>query len=372
MKKNILLMFVAVALIGCATGRNLENTGSATGLGSSPFTLGGLFRWTDANSMNDAINDNDIRLDTLDALEGILYGDGLGGYGAYEFGTDIPGTADITMGGCLTWDCTATEILGGQTIDHGASVEDFDSSSITFPTGGWIFADENVAPTVVGQFKWDNTVTGLNDGALSLHDGTDVNYLLIFKALPTTNGQRLEYNSATDEWETKTVYGYQEIPIAWAVDGTSGPDAINDTTRTPYKYRTFSSAADEDVNFSWVVPANCNVATAIQFRVYYLVTAATGPSASEGVAFSLAGVSIGDNDVTNAAKGTAVTVTDDTLTATQWDLLVTGWSGDVTVTNLAAGEMVEANFERTTADAVDDYGQLVGVTFIQLRYVEAD
>jgi len=165
------------------------------------------------------------------------------------------------------------------------------------------------------------------------------------------------------------MYAYQEIPVGWMQDGTSAPDALDDaSTRSPYAYRTFAHDADEDLNFVWIVPADLSGST-IQFRVYYLVTNATGPS-SEGVAFGLSGVSLGDNDATNGAKGTVVVITDPTITAAQHDVLITGWSGDVTVTNIAAGEVAELALIRDVSDAADDYAQVVGVFMIQIRYVQ--
>lgn len=170
--------------------------------------------------------------------------------------------------------------------------------------------------------------------------------------------------------EFADLYAYQEIPIAWMKDGTSAPATLDDgTTRSPYAYRAFDSVADEDLNFVWVVPADLS-GTTIQFRVYYLVTSATGPSATEGVAFGLSGVSAGDNDATNGTKGTVVVITDDTLNAAQHDVLITGWSGDVTITSLAVGEVAELALIRDVSDAVDDYGQDVGVFMVQLRYVK--
>ena len=127
------------------------------------------------------------------------------------------------------------------------------------------------------------------------------------------------------------------------------------------------------MNFVWQIPSDADVGASVNnfwYRVHYLIVNATGPSATEGVAFSLAGASMGDNDATNAAKGSAVTITDDELNAAQWDYMVTDWSSAVTITNAAAGEMAELNLERTTANAVDDYGQDVGVAFIEIRYVK--
>jgi len=162
-------------------------------------------------------------------------------------------------------------------------------------------------------------------------------------------------------------YAYDIIPIAWMKDGSSPPDALDDgTTRSPYAYRTFDNTADEDLNTIWFVPSDLSGST-VQFRVKYLITNATGPSA-EGVAFGLSGVSIGDNDATNAAKGTVVVVTD-TSTAVQHDILITDWSGNVTITGLAAGEVAELALIRDVSDAADDYAQVVGVFALEIRYV---
>lgn len=68
-----------VLLAGCAT-TNLEKTGSATGLGASPFVAGGSFTPASANAMNNAINDNDDRLDTIEALVGPVFSVGDGTY----------------------------------------------------------------------------------------------------------------------------------------------------------------------------------------------------------------------------------------------------------------------------------------------------
>lgn len=211
----------------------------------------------------------------------------------------------------------------------------------------------------------DITTVGLcttGDCTADFIDGTDIGDDVIDSEHYAANSIDAEHLS--------TFYGYDEIPVAWMKDGTSAPDALDDaSTRSPYAYRTFSSAADEDLNFVWFVPADLSGST-IEYRVKYLVTNATGPSATEGVAFGLSGISAGDNDATNGTKGTVVVVTDDTLNAAQWDVLVTGWSGAVTVTALAAGELAEMALIRDVSDAVDDYGQVVGVLSVEIRYAK--
>ena len=174
-------------------------------------------------------------------------------------------------------------------------------------------------------------------------------------------------NNAITAGKIADWYAYDVLPIGWAEDGTAAPDAIDDTTRDPLAYRTFAADSTEDVNFVWFVPSDLSGST-VQYRVKYLVTNATGPS-NEGVAFAVAGVSAGDNDATNAAKGTAVTVTDTAITAAQHDILITDWSGDLTITALAAGEVAELSFNRDHDHASDDYGQVVGVLALEIRYV---
>lgn len=164
-------------------------------------------------------------------------------------------------------------------------------------------------------------------------------------------------------------YAYELIPVSWFADGTTAPAALDDaSTRSPWKYRDFAGAtADEDIDGVWQIPDDCDISANLTYRVHYLVTNATGPSA-EGVVFALQGASIGDNDATNPTLGTAVVIADTGTTASQHDYLVTGWSGAVTFTNAAAGEMVELNFYRDQDHASDTYAQDVGVAFIEIRY----
>ena len=173
--------------------------------------------------------------------------------------------------------------------------------------------------------------------------------------------------------EIADLYGFELLPIAWTTGGVTAPGALDSASRGPWEYRAFASDADEDVNFIWQIPSDADVGASVNnfwFRVHYLIVNATGPSATEGVAFSLAGVCINDNGATNAAKGSAVTVTDDELNASQWDYMRTDWSSAVAITTASAGSICELNLERTTGDAVDDYGQDVGVAFIEIRYVK--
>jgi len=210
----------------------------------------------------------------------------------------------------------------------------------------------------------DTTVTRSAAGVIAV-EGTD-----LVRASSDINNAGVIQANAVDASMINDWYAYDEIPVAWMQDGTSAPAALDDaSTRSPFVYRDFDDEADEDLNFVWFVPADLSGST-IQYRVKYLITNATGPSATEGVAFGLSGVSAGNNDATNGTKGTVVVVTDDTLNAAQHDVMVTGWSGDVTVTSLAAGEVAEMALIRDVSDTVDDYAQDVGVLSVEIRYVQ--
>lgn len=149
-------------------------------------------------------------------------------------------------------------------------------------------------------------------------------------------------------------------------DGSTAPDAV--ATHGAWKYRNFDGAQTEDVKVLWQIPADASTSDLVKYRVHYICTATTGDG---GIAFSMAGVSIGDTDATGGSAGTAVIVTDDLSSGyAQWDYGVTAWSDAVTVTNAAAGEMVEFTFFRDHDHASDTYEQLLGVAFIEIQYTQ--
>ena len=179
----------------------------------------------DAADMSTAVPANETD-PIVGAITGIVLSDGAGNISAASAGTDYltpsgDGTSlTLSLGGCSSGTCTASEILGGQTIDFGAAIIDLDSATITFPAGGWFFADADGSPSVAGQFRYDNTVTGLDDGAIVWYDDDEVKYFLDYATLPTLTGQVPVYNATSDKW----VPGYPIIHKTWSFD----PDAVCD------------------------------------------------------------------------------------------------------------------------------------------------
>lgn len=157
------------------------------------------------------------------------------------------------------------------------------------------------------------------------------------------------------------------LPIGWAIDGASAPAPKSTLTSTySVDIRNFDAASDEDVYIPWQVPFDLTGST-VTFRVICFVTNATGPS-TEGVAFFLQGVSLGDGELLSATHGTAVKSSFADETHAQYDRVTTDMSGAVTITNLAAGETAILKLYRDVSDADDDYAQDIGVAGIEIKY----
>jgi hypothetical protein len=163
---------------------------------------------------------------------------------------------------------------------------------------------------------------------------------------------------------------YQEdiIPIEFCADGVVvAPDAAEDYTNTNAKLRVrkFAGGAVNDIIFQWPVPKYMDVTVKPQFLVEYVISEAA-PAATKVVAFSLAGYCVVNGDDTNAAFGAAV---ESSKTygagAAQNDRDTTAQSGDVTVTNLAAGGLAFFNLARL-GTTTDDYAEKVAVTNVKI------
>jgi hypothetical protein len=132
----------------------------------------------------------------------------------------------ITIGDCSDGNnCTADEILNNEDISPAGGTWDLSNLSITFPSGGWYFADEATSPTVTGQFKYKNDCTGIEDGCMVWYDDDEIKYLIDVATLPTTTGQIPIYNASTDKWVPGTVEEaqttFQKCTTALAVTSDS-------------------------------------------------------------------------------------------------------------------------------------------------------
>ena len=145
--------------------------------------------------------------------------------------------------------------------------------------------------------------------------------------------------------------------------------ALTETTAArPDMYTLdFDASSDENAQFSVAFPSYWNEGT-ITYQAYWTTTATD----TDGVAWSLAGVAVSDNDTIDVAFGTAVVVTDDALGAAE-DLMVTAESGAVTIAGSpAAGDLCYFNIERDVSDANDDMAEDAKLIGIKLFYTVDD
>jgi len=146
--------------------------------------------------------------------------------------------------------------------------------------------------------------------------------------------------------------------------GCAAITSVESTAGRPdIKVLDFDASSDENAQFSIAFPSYWNEGT-ITYQVYW-TTAATD---TDGVAWSLAGVCVSDNDTIDVAFGTAVVVTDDALGAAE-DLCVTAESGAVTIAGSpAAGDLAYFNIERDVSDGNDDMAEDARLIGIKIFY----
>ena len=124
----------------------------------------------------------------------------------------------------------------------------------------------------------------------------------------------------------------------------------------------FDDAADEHAQFDVAFPKSWNKGT-ITFRVHHTTTATD----TDGVAWGLQGVAVGDSDTIDVAYGTAVVVTD-TYQSTAEDEYVTDVSAALTIAGTPANsDRVIFRIFRDVSDAADtavEDARLLGVTIL--------
>jgi len=164
---------------------------------------------------------------------------------------------------------------------------------------------------------------------------------------------------------------YVSIPIEWALDGTTPPDAaqvlINSRKIVVRQFQGIT--ANQDVLIPWAIPHDLSGAI-IKFRVRGYVSDATAPGAGETAIFTLAGTSIGGSENLNKALGAAVSATFTAdATYVQYDRWTTTWSGDVTITDLLADE--DTHLQLIRDQGSDTYVQKIGVAWLDIEYTRS-
>jgi len=134
--------------------------------------------------------------------------------------------------------------------------------------------------------------------------------------------------------------------------------ALTETTAArPDMYTLdFDASSDENAQFSIAFPSYWDEGV-IQFQVYWTTTATD----TDSVDWELAAVSVVDSGTIDVAFGTAVSVTDNVISAAE-DLYVSAVSGDLTVASAAANAVTFFNIERDAgSDSMAEDAKLIGI-----------
>ena len=123
------------------------------------------------------------------------------------------------------------------------SVDMTGASSVSL--GPLQFADSDGSPSTAGEFRYDNTVTGLTGGALEYYNGSSVKYVVDLDTLPVTDGQVIAYDAANDKFGMVDQSGGSTPTIQSADPDSSSPVGFyGATTSGHFFYKSASGLFD--------------------------------------------------------------------------------------------------------------------------------
>lgn len=206
-------------------------------------------------------------------------------------------------------------------------------------TGTWTFTDSDVTPTA-GQLVYDNTVTGITNGALSWHDFTEVRFILDYTALPTADGEFPIYDQDLDEFVNLPMSG--DITMTEAGVTAIGADkvAYQETTGS---FKSLTPVNDSAANFAAnFTGANlyggtflCSTTGTIQlpavtagmnFTIITVGAIAVHADTNASDLMMLDGVSLDDGDKATNASTAGDIIVFQYMGATGWVATSNGWT----------------------------------------------
>jgi hypothetical protein len=144
-------------------------------------------------------------------------------------------------------------------------------------------------------------------------------------------------------------------------NGAGSSTAESATNKVMQVSKDFDQTTQEFVQFIWIPPKSWNLGT-VTFIPVCIPAGSSG-----GWVFGMAGVAISNDDVIDAAFGTAQTSTDSFIAAT--DVHVGPECSAITIAGTpAAGDFVIFQINRTVADGSDTHNGDVKLLGIKLRY----
>ena len=157
---------------------------------------------------------------------------------------------------------------------------------------------------------------------------------------------------------TETIYVPASAMYPNTTNGCAALAQVELTAGRPeLKVLDFDKDSDEFAQFTVAFPKSWNGGT-VTFRAFWV-----GNATTDGIAWGLQAISVGDNAEADAAFGTAVVVTDDSQ-GDATEVLVTATSGALTISGAGDDKMTFFQIFRDVSDANDDMAgdaRLVGI-----------
>ena len=262
-------------------------------------------------------------------------------FAAANDGTN-PDIKEIPFIGAVVDDTTPQ--LGGQLDVNGNAIGDGSLELLKF----------SETASAVNEVTVTNAATGNGPTLSATGDDTNVD----LNVDPKGTGTLKSGSSAVKIAGKETIWVPAVAMYPNTTNGAEGPNQVELSNGPEIKTLDFDKTSDENAQFAVAFPKSWNEGT-VTFQAFF-----TADSTDTGnVSWSLAGVSIADNDSINTAFGTGVAPTAKAHSGTANDLDVTAESGAVTIAGSpAAGEQVFFQITRdVSADDLDADAKLLGI-----------
>jgi hypothetical protein len=288
--------------------------------------------------------------------------------------THIDGGSDVIDGDKIEITATWNNITPDAGIAEADSVDDLaailegiDDALAAF---GGFNLDQDVTSGAAPTFTGTN-FTGIPTAGLSTRSGSDGT---VVTGTAGTSGNLVQWDANGDAVDASIVAANVKTTrtgiwrnawlsaAGWRPDTTTGPE---ETNQDEHDVRAFDGATSETARYQLAMPYTWDAGT-IKVEFYWL--AATGASASDGVAWEISGASVANDEVWPPTTGTAIQTTD-TVSAVG-DLHVAK-SASITITGAAAGELVELELFRDHDDAGDTMTEDALLLGVLLWYQES-
>jgi hypothetical protein len=185
---------------------------------------------------------------------------------------DISNDTNLTAGDALTLTDDDLDFDGGAspggelgntwaspTLDDSVAVSSWNLTTPTI-TSGATYADADISPDAPGELVYDNTVTGLLDGAFAWYDDDAIRYLVDLATLPVNDDYVVAYDSAADGFYMKQD---ADSGGATAYDNIGDPTGAGSISFDDTETATYTTVQDTAGSFISFINSNADVSNQV-------------------------------------------------------------------------------------------------------------